>query len=395
MSKPRGDLAMELKKLVEGLHPDLRAFFRPSLLGKVVAVHDDDSDPDTYYRVDVVVGADEESGEQGLSLPNVPCASLFAQDGYGVFALPEVGAEVTVSFHDGDVTKPYVEAPIFYGNAAPPGFTSGTFAIRGKQGQKIELKPGTNEIVGSCASLKLITTDKRQEHTVGDEIERIRGNHQVQTDGAESLSCDTRTVKGLRAASIECASLTEKTKGDLTQKVGGSLNQSVAGTLNQTVAGGASVATTFNKREVVGGSYELLVAATPGIAPAVTPGPTAPQFAAYKVVVNLGGIALDCMGGQIDIGANAMTPPTMINLGGATSGPVQLGGISAIGQPAACGMPLQIILNTILTVLKTVPLGMGNLGAPIAPNPAVAAALAAADAAMATLLSTKVFISQV
>src|SRR3989339_1669649 len=251
----RGNLAAELMRLMEALPPDLRAYFRPSLLGKVTAVHDDDTDPDTYYRVDVVVGADEEAGEQGLSLPNVPCASIFAQDGYGIWALPEVGAEVTVGFHDGDVTRPYVEAPIFHSNHAPPGFKSGTFAIRGKQGQKIEMKPGANEIVVSCASLKLITTDKRQEHTVGDEIERIRGNHEVITDGAESLACDTLTIKANRSASLECATLSEKTKGDLTQKIGGSLNQSVAGTLNQTVAGGASVATTFNKKGGVGGVH--------------------------------------------------------------------------------------------------------------------------------------------
>ena len=62
----RGDLAGELKRLVEALHPDLRPFFRPSLLGKVVAVDDDN------YRVDVVVGGDEESGEAGLALPEVP-----------------------------------------------------------------------------------------------------------------------------------------------------------------------------------------------------------------------------------------------------------------------------------------------------------------------------------
>ena len=87
-----GGLATELKRLVEGMHPDLRPFFRPSLLGKVVAVDDDN------YRVDVVVGGDEEAGEQGLALPDVPVASLFAQDGYGIWALPEVDAEVTVSF---------------------------------------------------------------------------------------------------------------------------------------------------------------------------------------------------------------------------------------------------------------------------------------------------------
>ena len=385
--RSRGDLASELKKLIEGLHPDLRAYFRPSLLGKVVAVHDDDSDLDTYYRVDVVVGGDEETGEEGLALPEVPVASLFAQDGYGVWALPEVGAEVTVSFHDSDVTKPYVEAPIFYGNAAPPGFTTGTFAIRGKQGQKIEMKPGVNEIVLSCASLKLITTDKRQEHTVGDEIKRVRGKRVSQVDGAECVACDSWQLQVNRDAFIQCGALTEETKGDLTQKVGGSLKQSVGGTLSQKIAGGASVATTFNKREVVGGGYEILVAATPGIAPI-------PPQAAYQVLVNLGNLALDAMGGQIDIGANILAPPLMVNIGSVASGPVQLGGLSAVGQPAACGMPLQIILNTILTVLKTVPLGIGNLGAPTAPNPAVAAALAPADAALAQLLSTKVFISQ-
>ena len=378
----RGDLAAELKRLVEALHPDLRPFFRPSLLGKVVAVDDDN------YRVDVVVGGDEEACEAGLALPDIPVASLFAQDGYGIWALPEVDAEVTVSFHDGDVTKPYVEAPIFYGNKAPSGFTTGTIAIRGKQGQKIEMKPGTSEIVVSAGSLKLITTDKRQEHTAGDTSHIIKGSREDEVAGAEKLRADTWTVIVNRAARIEAGSLSETTKGDLVQKVGGSLRQSIAGSLSQQVAGGVSHSTTFSKREVIGGAYEILVAATPGIAP------TPPQ-PAYSVLVNLGNLALDSMGGQIDIGANILTPPLFINIGSTASGPVQLGGLGATGQPAACGLPLQIILNTILTVLKTVPLGIGNLGAPIAPNPAVAGALAAADAAMAQLLSGKVFIAQV
>ena len=380
--RSRGDLATELKRLVEGLHPDLRPFFRPSLLGKVVAVDDDN------YRVDVLVGADEESGEQGLALPEVPVASLFAQDGYGIWALPEVDAEVTVSFHDGDVTRPYVEAPIFYGNKAPPGFTTGTIAIRGKQGQKIEMKPGTSEIVVSAGSLKLIATDKRQEHTVGDVVQIIKGSREGQVAGVEKLKADAWTVVVNRAVRIDAGSLSETTKGDLVQKVGGSLRQNVAGSVSQQVAGGASQSITFSKREVVGGGYEILVAATPGIAP------TPPQ-PAYSVLVNLGNLALDSMGGQVDIGANLLTPPLFVNIGSVASGPVQLGGLGATGQPAACGLPLQIILNTILTVLKTVPLGIGNLGAPIAPNPAVSAALAAADAAMAQLLSGKVFIAQV
>jgi len=380
--RSRGNLATELKRLVEGLHPDLRPFFRPSLLGKVVAVDDDN------YRVDVVVGADEDAGEQGLALPDIPVASLFAQDGYGVWALPEVDAEVTVSFHDGDVTRPYVEAPIFHGNKAPAGFTAGTIAIRGKQGQKIEMKPGSSEIVVSAGSLKLISTDKRQDHTSGDSIHIIKGSREGQISGVEKLQADAWTVVVNRSVRIDAGSLSKTTKGDLVQKVGGSLKQNVAGSVSQQVAGGASHSTTFSKREVIGGAYEILVAATPGIAPA-------PPQPAYSVLVNLGNLALDSMGGQVDIGANILTPPLFVNIGSTASGPVQLGGLGATGQPAACGLPLQIILNTILTVLKTVPLGIGNLGAPIAPNPAVSAALATADAAMAQLLSGKVFIAQV
>jgi hypothetical protein len=391
----RGTLATELKKLIEGLHPDIRAFFRPSLLGKVVAVHDDDSDPDTYYRMDVVVGAGpstalragEENGEQGLSLPNVPCASLFAQNGYGVWALPEVGAEVTVSFHDGDVTRPYVESPLYYGNKAPPGFRSGTFAIRGKHGQKIELKAGSNEIVLSCASLKLIAMDKRQEQTVGDEAKRVRGDRIIQVDGDESHSCGTWTMTIDRAASIESASITEKTKGDLVQAVGGSLRQSIVGTLSQQIAGGSSTSTTFNKREVIGGGYEIVVAATPGIVP------TPPQ-AAYQVLVNLGALALDAMGGQINIGANILTPPIMINIGSTASGPVNLGGLGAVGQPAVVGLQLMTMLSQLLAALLT-PLQIGNLGAPTAPHPGFVAQIAALQGQLQSILSTKVFVAPV
>jgi hypothetical protein len=377
----RSDLAAVLKQVVEGLHPDLRRFFRPSLLGKVVAVDDEN------YRVDVVVGGNEELDEPGLALPQVPVASLFAQDGYGIWALPEVGAEVTVSFHDGDITQPYVESPIFFRNAVPAGFTTGTIAIRGKQGQKVELKPGSNEIVLSAGSVKLVTLEKRQEKVVGDEARTVMGNQDVEVAGHQQANAASLGLAVAGEARLEAGNLVEETRGDLRQKVGGGLKQSVSGGVSQQVAGGVTVAVTFSKKEVVGGAYQILVAATPGIAPT-------PPNPAYSVLVNLVNLALDSMGGQVDIGANPLTPPLFINIGSPASGPVQLGGLAATGQPAPCGLPLQIILNTLLTVLKTVPLGIGNLGAPIAPNPAVAAALAPADAAMATLLSGKVFISQ-
>ena len=53
------NLALQLKRLVEVIHPDLRPFFRPSLLGVVASAHDD------TYRVDVEVGDGGERGELG------------------------------------------------------------------------------------------------------------------------------------------------------------------------------------------------------------------------------------------------------------------------------------------------------------------------------------------
>ena len=382
MTTPRSDVGDALKLLVETLSPDLRPFFRPSLLGRVVSVNE------AEYWVDVVVGGDPETGDGGLALPDVPVASLFAQDGYGIWALPEVDAEVTVSFHDGDVTRPYVESPIFYNNEAPSGFTTGTIAIRGKQGQKIEMKPATSEIVLSAGSVKLVSTEKRQEQTEGDSSNFVNGARQDRVAGADGIEADSWNVTINRAAVLDVGSLSEITKGDLLQQVGGAHNQSVGGSVSRQVAGGVSECVTFSKRQVIGGAYEILVAATPGIAP-VPPG------AAYAILVSLGNLALDAAGGEVNIGADVLTPPLFVNVGSAVSGPVQLGGVGASGQPAACGLPLQIVLSTILNVLKTVPLGIGNLGSPISPNPAMAAALAAADTAMTSLLSGKVYISQV
>lgn len=380
MSGTPGDLAAVMKALVEGLHPDLRKYFRPSVRGKVVAVDAD------AYRVDVVVGEDPTGEVPGLALPAVPVASLFAQDGYGIWALPEVDAEVTISFHEGDPTQPYVEAPIFYGNQAPSGFTTGTIAIRGKQGQKLEMRPGTNEIVISAASLKLLATDKRQEMVTGDQAQTFAGDRTVTVAGVERLEAAGHQVIVDREARTEAQTIVLKSSGDQQQQVGGTLRQRVVGSVSRQTAGGETSAVALSKREVVGGSYQMLVAATPGIA-------APPPQPAWQILVMGGNADLDSLGGEVNIGANPLTPPLFVKVGSATSGPVLLGGVGAMAQPAPCGLPLQTVLSTILTVLKTTPLGIGNLGAPIAPNPAVTAALAPADAAMAMLLSAKVNIS--
>lgn len=376
-----GDLGSVLKQLVEGMNPDLRKFFRPSLIGKVVAVHD------AEYLVDVVVGGNDTEDDPGLALPDVPVASLFAQDGYGIWALPEVDAEVTISFHNGDVTQPYVESPIYFKNSgSPQGFTTGTIAIRGKQGQKLEFKPATNEIVLSAASVKIVSTDKRQEAIEGDQPVRVNGSRATTVAGEEALTADSWKVTVAKKATIVAGTLLEQTRGDLTQQVGGSLNQRVAGGVSRQVAGGATDAVAFSKREIVGGSYQMLVAATLGIAD--------PQ-AAYSVLVGPGVNAqmnFDAVGGTINVGAGMTTPPLMVNVGSAFSGPVQLGGMGAVGQGAIYGPALVILLGTLLTALES-SLQIGNLGAPTAPNPAFVTLCEAVRAQLPGLLSSKVFIS--
>jgi len=374
-----GDLASAMKLMIESLRPDLRKYFRPSVRGKVTAVDAE------AYRVDIVVGDDSTAEVPGLALPAVPVAALFAQDGYGVWALPEVDAEVTVSFHEGDPTQPYVESPLYYQNAAPAGFTPGTIALVGKHGQKLEFKPASNEIVISTSSLKMISTQKRQEAIVGQQSQRFVGDRTTLVEGAESVEADSWRVQATRSASVTAEAITETASGEIRQKAGGALRQQVGGSASRTVAGGATDAVAGNRREVVGGSYEMLVASTPGIA-APTPQP------AWHIVVNLGDAAIDSVGGMINIGANPVLPPTAINVGSSVPAPVNLGGLGAVGQGAVYGPNLVTLLTGLLAALKT-PLQIGNLGAPTAPNPAFITLVAAVEAQLATLLSTKVFIS--
>lgn len=379
MSGTHGDLAAVMKALVEGLHPDLRKYFRPSVRGKVVAVDAE------AYRVDVVVGEDSTGEVPGLALPAVPVASLFAQNGYGIWALPEVDAEVTISFHDGDPTQPYVESPMFYGNQAPSGFSTGTIAIRGKQGQKIEIKPDSNEIVIAAGSVKIISSSKRQEAIDGDQAVAVGGERSA-TVVAEKLNATSLTQTVSKAATLEAGSITQHSKGDLTQKVGGSVTQKVTGGISQQVAGGTDLTVTLSRREIVGGSYELLIAAAPGVA---KPG------IGYSVMCGPGGnIKFDSISGMISFGCDPLAPPAMVNVGSALPGVglVHLGDTAAIGQGAVYGPVLLTLLTQLLAALKT-SLQIGNAGAPTAPNPAFVALLVPIEAMLTTLLSTKVFVA--
>lgn len=350
-----------LRAAIEAVAPDLRRFIRPVARGTVIAVDAE------AYTVDVRVGGGDDPNEDpGRILPEVPVLSLFAQSGYGIWALPEEGAEVEVSFQDGDVTRPIVEGAGYFEGSHPgtsESWAVGTIAIKGKVGQKLEIRPDRNEIILRAGSVRIPVSDQAggrtagddKQQTVGDRIRQVSGNDVVQArDQVDQLTGDSI---------LEASRREETIASDKTETVGGTKEENVYGSHIKTVAGSVTEAVALTKRQVIGGSYELLVAATPGTCGA----------SGWKVAV--AGVAsraeLDCLGGTVGIGADVANPPLFVHIGSTSSGPVQLGGLAATGQPAPCGLPLQIILNTLLTVLKTVPLGIGNLGAPIAPNPAV------------------------
>lgn len=385
----------KLRQVIEALTPELRHYMKPELPGTVLKTYDDQTDLETYNTVDVRITAGGKDGSD-LDLTNVPVDSVWANDGYGFWCIPEEGSLVNITFDNFDIKAPRVTGARYSGPEKAPmglGFKAGACIFKGKYGQLLKFSSTSSEIVLSADSIKIISTAKRQGITAGDEILRVLGSRTTEMQGADATSADSWSISIARAASISVGSKDETVAGNATSTIGGTLTEKVAGSVSRMTAGGSNEATTFNKREVVGGGYEMLVAATPGIAPTPTPGtPTAAQNAAYKITVMLGGIAFDCLGGQIDIGTNPLTPPTFINIGAPTSGPVQLGGLAALGIPAVIGTQLVMFLSMLLTALQT-PLQIGNLGAPTAPFPAFTAQIAALQSQLSTLLSTKVFVA--
>ena len=342
-----------LKKLIENMHPDLQTSMRLSLLGKVVKVYEDD------YRVDVVIGEDPDI----LALPDIPVNSLFAQNGYGVWALPEIDAEVTVSFYEGDVTKPYVEAPIFYNNKSPQGFKTGSMALVGKHGQKMIFSPDKSEISIIADNIKTIRTGANNEVTIGDETKEIAGNINKQILGNKKTQIKGADIKESKTSIKKVSGLSEeehgrrkvKIKGSSEKKIMGNSTNSTGGNLNEKVLGNKQSTVVGAKQQIVGGSYSLLIANGP-----------VPQPVSWSVSATTGNISLNTMAGMI-----------------------QLGGKLAI-SPAVLGTELVVHLTSLIQILLTnaavltVPVAVG---APAQLSPVVITALEAWLTGLSNILS--------
>ena len=296
------NLSKSLKKLIEVLRPNLLHHMRLSLKGKVVKVYEDE------YRVDVVIGDFPENSDT-LSLPEIPVNSIFAQDGYGVWALPEVDAEVTVSFYEGDVTRPYVEAPIFYDNQAPKNFKTGTLAMVGKHGQKLVFSPDRSEIIIMADSFKTVTTGNKQTVTVGDEFSEtagnsnnhIYGNKTEKTMGVSKIISKSNDINISGNSDEEYGSRNLKVKGSSENKILGNCDRTIGGNFLDKILGTRQSVIVGAMQKIVGGSYSMTIANGP-----------VPQPNAFLINATTGNISLNTLAGLIKIGGQTAISPAVL-----------------------------------------------------------------------------------
>lgn len=271
-----------LKRAVEATAPDLRKYMRFSVPGKVIAVHDDDR-----CTVDVeVADVPAEGAEQGPSwlLPDVPVRSIAGGDGWGVFAMPADGSEVTVGFKDGDVTQPYVEGSEFLGNRTPIGNRAGSFTFADQSGQRITMRPDTGETIFRFYNMDSQVAGARTETTMGSRREEVGVDDEKSVGGRYSrvVKSDFRvTIENGRyvltmpgheerapydeemGAVVKNFQYGSVTRGSARRKILGREAYHVGGDRNLTVLGDGTRMIGRNVTDLILGTYDCIVAGAP------------------------------------------------------------------------------------------------------------------------------------
>jgi len=185
-------IAKALKSVFEKVTPDLREYMRPGATGKVVAVYED------TCRVDIEVTNEDVSPGEPWILPEVPVSQIAGGDGYGAWAIPESGSEVSVSFKDFDITQPRLDGAEYLNNRTPIGARVGSFVFSDQAGQRIILRPDEGQIVFRTYNADDETSGTRNEKTGGAKSTQILGDHNEDIGGNHN-----RTVRGNVTETIE------------------------------------------------------------------------------------------------------------------------------------------------------------------------------------------------
>lgn len=366
-------IAEEMRGAIEALRPNLRKHMRFALPGKVVAVHDDNR-----FTVDVEIADTPAEGEEPgdpLFLPDVPVSSLVAGDGWGFYAMPEEGSEVSVAFRDGDVTQPRIEGSEYLSNRTPIGGRVGSFTFADSVGQRFSLRPDTGEMIIRAYNLDSVVSGTRNENTTGDRRAEIKGDdektvggnasktvkgnlrvtvedgeyhllhqdHEEHTDYEEEMGA---VVRQFQHGSVTHGSARRKIEGREEKQVGGDRNILVLGDHLMTSAKGFKVLT--------GGPIRMFAA---GLAPdGSTPG--VDQF----VSVELGGPGMNVFGGKF---------------------------VPGVSQPMVNGTTLGAAMTIFIQALKTAFIAY-NVAVAGLPNPVTQASLASATVALNAALGVAI-----
>ncbi|MBZ0273787.1 phage baseplate assembly protein V [bacterium] len=361
-------IAAELKRIFESAPPDLRRFLRPNVPGMVIAVDDD------AHTVDIEVKPDEDAEDPTpWLLPKTPVSCLAGGDGFGVWALPEIGSEVNVSFRGQDITQPRVDGVDFLANRTPLGSRVGSFVFADNSGQRIVLRPDTGEVVIRAYNLDDEVAGTRSERTAGNangevqgnDFKRVGGNRERTIAGDDTVTLEdgarhfvSKNFEEHGDYSEEMGAVTRDYQhakivhGAARRKVSGREDYDVAGDRKKKVLGDEDEAVAKNKSVVIGGRLRIMAT---GLAPDGSL-PSGDDL----VCVEIGGPGLNVFGGKF---------------------------IPGTSQPMVNGLSLAVYLATYLEALSAA-VGVYNLAVAGLPNPITPSSLSGITATLTSSIET-------
>ena len=230
------DLKALMKRVVELVMPDLRAYYRVVRKARVVKTYASDG----RYWADVQPLRNDESVDPSEPVvPRVEIPVMWAGPDRGVVCPPQVGAYCDLEYYDGDPNYPRISNFRWHGNMAP-ACEVGAFIIQKADGVYIKIDAGNNIID--------ITPAGRQSEIGGDGTESVDGSKTVEIGGDL-----TRTVGG---------DVSESATGTWTIQSAAAVNLTapqinLVGNLSATGAGGATGSSYAKADMERDGNYQL------------------------------------------------------------------------------------------------------------------------------------------
>jgi len=301
MANDNHSILEALRRVLENTPLDLRKHFKLQVAGVVTAVDED------AFTAEVEIAdqsTDDEQPGEPWRLPKVPINAIAAGDGYGVYVVPEVNAEVTVGFKDGDLTQPRIDGAEFLQNRTPIGGRAGSITMVDNAGQRFSLRPDTGQVIFRAVNVDDETAGARSERTAGDKSENVDGDKSENVGGSVTRQVEvnlTEVISGqLRrtAGGYEEYSDYEETVGGKEKyyqhgrvvdgaervKVAGRQDMRVGGDRNKQVLGNDLETIAKNKQVAVVGRLRMIAAG-------------ADPSGGIPISLEIGGLGINCIGG--------------------------------------------------------------------------------------------------